>query len=678
METVFAADSWANCMWITTTGRFLHAEVNDELRDAGVSVASPTLSTDGTCLDWNVILAGEWFAEAALFAEAVTHDSTLRAETFGEAFSLKGAALVRTLMNSPACTAMVCEYGKDLLAKLSHAKRTSGETNCTYKVAEGISRQCLKQNSFYQAFHPDPKTALDDFDLFKEHTASEYQKEESTKEESVFGNVKNEVARRMLRRTGKQAVEPAAVLVEEAATEPQNDRNCIKRSSSILNGKILSELAGQLVSKQVSMEEAVSSLRACIPELSPQNGTYAQFEQNAEREKSESCCVSLMALLLGSYKDYTQPQGEKVRLQEAQWQELQELVAWTQPSESAVRAALVLLAIRSLGKCKRIVQQLPHQAHRPEEALIYLIRNYANVVPSVTSMGDDEVELMADALEVHKDFNLAQMLQGENVPASVQQLKELVQKLGIKIFRFYILFLLGFMSGLAGGNGSRFMNSRNAASVIVGIRTLRHVLDSSPQAIYWSFIELRARQLMLPRNTPEDFALVRLGCLARVQDLAGYQSLKSNWMLLGLRERQLLVRHFLADGIETPAFLCEFLPDCVGKAKDNRNVGLHLLLEVMVHLIEHLHQASVKLHQGQEVKMISVDLSDFAEFISVVQNRFIFSTCISRSKLSVEDSRRWYLQMTSNNWSRTHEKDTDTTTLAYGVKEMLQRQKFLQ
>ncbi|CAE7240792.1 unnamed protein product, partial [Symbiodinium necroappetens] len=98
----------------------------------------------------------------------------------------------------------------------------------------------------------------------------------------------------------------------------------------------------------------------------------------------------------------------------------------------------------------------------------------------------------------------------------------------------------------------------------------------------------------------------------------------------------------------------------------------------MVHLIEHLHQASVKLHQGQEVKMISVDLSDFAEFISVVQNRFIFSTCISRSKLSVEDSRRWYLQMTSNNWSRTHEKDTDTTTLAYGVKEMLQRQKFLQ
>lgn len=107
--------------------------------------------------------------------------------------------------------------------------------------------------------------------------------------------------------------------------------------------------------------------------------------------------------------------------------------------------------------------------------------------------------------------------------------------------RFYILFLLGFMSGLAGGRGSRqlqkvcidipaffpihlnlrdwtkfadlwyinkshwhiqiwkvfnptkilvcarFMNARNASSVIAGMTTLLHILDSSPQAIYWSW-----------------------------------------------------------------------------------------------------------------------------------------------------------------------------------------------
>ncbi len=34
-----------------------------------------------------------------------------------------------------------------------------------------------------------------------------------------------------------------------------------------------------------------------------------------------------------------------------------------------IRAALVLLAIRALGKCKRILQQLPPSFHRPETVL---------------------------------------------------------------------------------------------------------------------------------------------------------------------------------------------------------------------------------------------------------------------------------------------------------------------
>ena len=44
-------------------------------------------------------------------------------------------------------------------------------------------------------------------------------------------------------------------------------------------------------------------------------------------------------------------------------------------------------------------------------------------------------------------FNLAQMLQGENVPANVSQLQESIKRDGVEALRFYILFLLGFMSG---------------------------------------------------------------------------------------------------------------------------------------------------------------------------------------------------------------------------------------
>lgn len=37
-------------------------------------------------------------------------------------------------------------------------------------------------------------------------------------------------------------------------------------------------------------------------------------------------------------------------------------------------------------------------------------------------------------------------------------------------------------------------------------------------------------------------------------------------------------------------------------------------------------------HAAQE-KMIPVDLSEMAEFIAVVQNRFVFLTCVSRCQL---------------------------------------------
>jgi len=689
MEMVFQAHSWAECMWITGTGRFLVVP-----SDVGFDMDDLTISRSATVAEATQSFTGcHWFTEAALFAEAVTHDCSLRALTFAEAFTLKGEDLARTLMNSPDCTALFCEYGKDLLAKIAIEK--SKDTWSSAK-AEELSRTCLQQNSYFQEVHPDPKTVLHNVHLFKDVV---YLQAWATARASGMAEMKKILNDRFwtLQRKGKSllfsrgdsnAKSAVANSSEDLQLEAevQQEEEYVDNTSTVSPEQSykrakeqLQDLAEGLLNKKVKVSEVAGSLSDSIPELMEKRGTHDVFGQAVEREKSESCCISLMALVVGSYQDYTEPQPPQARLSENQWNQLQELVQWTQPTASMIRAALVLLAIRALGKSKRILQQLPPNYHRPETAVIFLMRTYPDVVPSVKSLDEEELELMSEALEVHKDFNLAQMLQGENVPASVFQLQEVIKRLGMEIFRFYILFLLGFMSGLAGGQGSRFMTARNAGSVIAGVTTLLHILDSSPQAIYWSYIELRARQLNgIPCGSPEDMALARLACLARVQDQKGFKSLRQSWELLGLRERNTLVRHFLADGIDEHAFVCEFLPDCVAKARDNRHIGLPLLLEVLVNLIEHLQGVEIKLsseHQG--VKMISVNLSDMAEFIPIVQNRFIFSTCISRSKIKMEDS-RWYLQMTSANWSRTHEPDSDTTTLAYGVKELLQRQKFMQ
>eukprot|EP00437_Effrenium_voratum_P066545 CAMPEP_0181503148 /NCGR_PEP_ID=MMETSP1110-20121109/56763_1 /TAXON_ID=174948 /ORGANISM="Symbiodinium sp., Strain CCMP421" /LENGTH=68 /DNA_ID=CAMNT_0023631833 /DNA_START=38 /DNA_END=241 /DNA_ORIENTATION=- len=63
-------------------------------------------------------------------------------------------------------------------------------------------------------------------------------------------------------------------------------------------------------------------------------------------------------------------------------------------------------------------------------------------------------------------------------------------------------------------------------------------------------------------------------------------------------------------------------------------------------------------------KVIPVDLSEMAEFIAVVQNRFVFLTCVSRCQLQFV-GQRVLLKMTGGNWGRIADPDSDMTSLAY-------------
>ena len=154
-----------------------------------------------------------------------------------------------------------------------------------------------------------------------------------------------------------------------------------------------------------------------------------------------------------------------------------------------VHAVLVLLAIRSLGKSNNVAKQVPLDERVPEKVVLHLIDNYTNVIPSVRELSEEGLRYAKSALHLHSIFNFAQMLQGENVPASVRQLQESIQRDGIEVLRFYILFLLGFMSGLGAGRGSRFLTARRAENFIEGVRTLKYLLDASPCGIYWGFLD---------------------------------------------------------------------------------------------------------------------------------------------------------------------------------------------
>lgn len=147
---------------------------------------------------------------------------------------------------------------------------------------------------------------------------------------------------------------------------------------------------------------------------------------------------------------------------------------------------------------------------------------------------------------------------------------------------------------------------------------------------------------------------------------------------MGAVERLALTQHFLADGLEETAFVFEFLPDCVANAVRNQNIGLACLLEMLVCLLNMLQPAAPSMLANlKDARVILVNLSDMSEFIACVRNRFVFETCVSRCKVRVSGG-RVQLEMTGSNWARVNEPNSDITSLAYSVKDVLQKQRNLE
>merc|ERR1712048_1514093 len=75
--------------------------------------------------------------------------------------------------------------------------------------------------------------------------------------------------------------------------------------------------------------------------------------------------------------------------------------------------------------------------------------------------------------------------------------------------------------------------------------------------------------------------------------------------------------------------------------------------------------------------IVPVDLSDLAEFASVVKSRFVFQSCILRCYVRRVD-KRIYIEMSPANWMRTNDAETDTTAIASDVKQLLDRVEFME
>ncbi|CAE7830230.1 Hcn3 [Symbiodinium microadriaticum] len=589
-ESVFSMGSIAEMMYVTSHGEYA----------LGVDEGSKQVVRFSG--------AHRYFAEVALYAEAVMHVCTLTAESFAEVFVLSSTSLASLLANSPMCTTMFIEYANEYISQYAEATRDLWVSDIL-DLDIGCATKACHVNSFYMDMNVDERKILRIIDLTE--------------------------------------------LQDTRALMPMDFMHWILESAD-----------------KPSPQEILDKLRTAFVELDPTHGLHARFGEMKEQERVESSILSLLALVRNDYEAFAAPQKAEVRMTKSQWQQLQGVLSWAAPQKQSLLAVIWLLAVRPVGKYRPIVRQLPAKHQRPEQAVRYILAAYPDATPSGATLSAEIRTYVTQTLDLQVCFNFAQMLQGENVPANLLQLKDFIRDCGSEEgLQFYVLFLLGFMSGLAGGQGSRFMTRTNANATIPGLSVIKRVLEKDPTKLYWTFLHNRGVQLgRMPRNTA-DLAVVRFACLCRAQSVKDLEELQKSWSGLERSEQRVLLQHFLADGIENRAVVFEFLPLCLERAKANAFVTIPALLKVLVELVRAVHAT----YTGSGM-ILAVDLADLAAFILMVQNSYIFQTCLSRARLRLADN-RFSLEVQQENWRRVQEPHTDVIMLANSVRELVQKQR---
>jgi len=610
----------------------------------------------------------QFFSEVALYVDTVMHNCTLTIETFAEVYTLSGDSITSILLHSPICASMFVEYAKEFIAIYSRtavqhhhsllgarmSNMSQKESVASWQVDMKCARGALRSNSFYMDMNLQDDKMLRNVSLedlgegemqalgLKEGTRRRVAPPISTvnsdgHEGELWHSwpVGSEMHHEVEHHQDTSSPDPAAALVQE-----------LMRGNSFTSDQ----------------------LQEAFIELHPVHGLHTMYSQQAEQEKAVCACFSLAALMTDDYESFTEPQQEAAKLHHSQWQQLRDILKWADPTKDVLEAAFFLLAVRSLGKCRAVTRQLPREAQKPEEALLYILEHYPNVVPSFSRLTVAGQDLVCLAVELQQGFSFPQMLQGENVPANLLQLQHfLEQNGGGKILKFYIVFLLGFLSALQGGNGSLFMTHSNAKNIILGLSTVQHALDKEAGFLYWMYIYQRGCLLnRLPRSG-QDLAVLRLACLCRAKNAHEFDELENAWHQLDEHQQGVLTNHFLASGIQAPAIVFEFLPLCLEHARNNPHVSIPAFLDVLVSLIEAIWVTSTS------SKITRIDLSNFAAFISSVQKPFIFQTCLSRSKLRLLKQADFQLDMTEGNWNRINEAQSDMEVIASSVQTIIHR-----
>jgi hypothetical protein len=265
-------------------------------------------------------------------------------------------------------------------------------------------------------------------------------------------------------------------------------------------------------------------------------------------------------ILVLPHSQFTAKDKMPLSREEHQWAKTR-LDSFIQNDPINLDVLLSMLAISYAGKlktfCRDVFDESGDQAVDSDAVVLIAITKCIHLLPSIKRQSAEQRSLIR--LCVESEFNLGQMMQAENVPATLLGLLIAAGQNSAALQMCCIVWLLRISISLH--IRPLFLTVRDALDKMLDIKSL------GPKGVYESFLQSMATKL------DTDYAsqrhIVRLSCMMRLGKNQQGQ-LKEALAFLSPKEQQVLRVELACSGMDDgTAILCTFAPDLLRNIKDS-------------------------------------------------------------------------------------------------------------
>lgn len=334
------------------------------------------------------------------------------------------------------------------------------------------------------------------------------------------------------------------------------------------------ERARQLTGRFPELEASILNYTHATPEQSvkAQSGAtvfgelYPEYN-SASLSEADRAYVSVRALDWvrdGDYASFTacQPASTRLTPDSFLWlqrhtKEVLDVVAGVEVMRimmvGAVSVAQTDLAINDLGKLGALQDRVKQFSNLPgsvdhDVLMLRGLSEDATLSPSFWALMPEQRELVLDGLR--SGVNISQIMQLENVPASLTGLAEISEP-ARKLHMFHSLYDLAGAAGHKVQNGSvtvsepTLQNYRNVIESLEGLGT-----DKTAQEAYDEYVSRKAFEFGLDARVPEDYAVTRLATMMRKSNPEEAQQIRAVFEGLHVNTQAILTAELTRSGID--------------------------------------------------------------------------------------------------------------------------------